>query len=452
MSARPDQPPGVPATFAPSARVTHAGVPGAGAPGAPVEPAPVQPAFPGWPPPAASGAAASRAGRTAAFLADTEDRQPGAADAPRAAVDSPAAASADQADARATGDIPETTSASVPGAACTPEAGVDTTSGEAGTSLDADRRPPKATEPAGPGAGPTGPADGTPGADFGQGGHGGGRAAAVPHPAARPRGGGAPDAPPLDAQDRARLLTGAHHDPHALLGAHPADGGVTVRVLRPYAKSVTVLADGLRAELGSEGDGLFGALLPMPWERLCDYELLIDYGTDEVRTADPYSFLPALGELDLHLISEGRHEQLWHALGARPMTHAGVPGTRFTVWAPNALGVRLAGDFTFWDGTAFPMRSLGASGVWELFLPGVGEGSPVQVRDHPPGRQSHAARGPAGPPHRVPAGHGVRRALLHARVAGRGVAEPPREVHAARGADVRLRGTPALVAARADLP
>ncbi len=82
-----------------------------------------------------------------------------------------------------------------------------------------------------------------------------------------------------------------------------------------------------------------------------------------------------LGEFDLHLIREGRHEQLWQALGARPMVHQGVTGTRFTVWAPNALGVRVVGDFCCWDGTAYPMRSLGASGVWELFLPGVGEGA-----------------------------------------------------------------------------
>ncbi len=64
------------------------------------------------------------------------------------------------------------------------------------------------------------------------------------------------------------------------------------------------------------------------------------------------------------------------------MTHEGVTGTRFTVWAPNALGVRVAADFTYWDGTAFPMRSLGSSGVWELFLPGVGEGTRYKFEIH----------------------------------------------------------------------
>ncbi|MGP3972650.1 1,4-alpha-glucan branching enzyme [Streptomyces sp. 8N114] len=184
---------------------------------------------------------------------------------------------------------------------------------------------------------------------------------------------------PLTGHERARLLAGTHHDPHALLGAHPGPGGVAIRTLRPYAKAVTVVAKGLRTELLDEGDGLFGGVLPSAQAAVSAYELVIRYGAepgeDEVTTADPYRFLPTLGELDLHLIGEGRHEELWRALGARPMTVDGVDGTRFTVWAPNAQGVRVAGDFNYWDPTAAPMRSLGSSGVWELFLPGVGEGA-----------------------------------------------------------------------------
>ncbi|MEV1054168.1 1,4-alpha-glucan branching enzyme [Streptomyces sp. NPDC049887] len=187
-----------------------------------------------------------------------------------------------------------------------------------------------------------------------------------------PRNGVRP-AKPLDASDRERLLAGAHHDPHSLLGAHLVRGGVVFRVLRPYAESVTVLAKGLRAELHDDGDGFFSALLPL--RKVPEYALQVGYEDTVVEFADPYRFLPALGELDLHLIGEGRHEELWHALGARPMTHQGVTGTRFTVWAPNARGVRVAGDFNYWDGTSCAMRSLGACGVWELFLPGVGEGA-----------------------------------------------------------------------------
>ncbi|WP_079123661.1 1,4-alpha-glucan branching enzyme [Streptomyces sp. NBRC 110611] len=194
-----------------------------------------------------------------------------------------------------------------------------------------------------------------------------------PTPAPPPGGHGVRAAAPLPDEDRARLLSGAHHDPHALLGAHPVRGGLLIRALRPFAKAVTVVAPGLRAALRSEGDGLFAGVLPL--RTAPDYELLIDYGDDTTLTAhDPYRFLPALGELDLHLFGEGRHEQLWRALGARPMDHQGVTGTRFTVWAPNARGVRVLGDFNYWDGTSCPMRSLGSSGVWELFLPGIGEG------------------------------------------------------------------------------
>ncbi len=97
-------------------------------------------------------------------------------------------------------------------------------------------------------------------------------------------------------------------------------------------------------------------------------------GGEPLEQQDGYRFAPTLGELDLHLISEGRHEQLWHALGSHVRTVDGVAGTSFAVWAPNAVGVRLIGSFNHWDGTAHPMRSLGSSGVWELFVPGLGEG------------------------------------------------------------------------------
>ncbi|UYQ66667.1 1,4-alpha-glucan branching enzyme [Streptomyces peucetius] len=199
-----------------------------------------------------------------------------------------------------------------------------------------------------------------------------GKAAGAP----RPRDGrGVRAAQPLGGDDRARLLSGGHHDPHALLGAHSVRGGVQLRVLRPHALSVTVLAKGLRAQLNDDGDGLFSGVLPLLTTP--EYRLLVTYEghEDGFEVEDPYRFLPALGELDLHLIGEGRHEELWKALGAHPMTHQGVTGTRFTVWAPNARGVRVVGDFNFWNGTGFPMRSLGGTGVWELFLPEVGDGA-----------------------------------------------------------------------------
>ncbi|MBD3548706.1 MULTISPECIES: 1,4-alpha-glucan branching enzyme [Streptomyces] len=200
------------------------------------------------------------------------------------------------------------------------------------------------------------------------------RAEAVPpRPRQAAEGQGARPAPALDTADRGRLLAGDHHAPHDVLGAHPIPGGVLVRALRPYARSVTVLATGSRTELHDDGDGFFSGVLPVP--EVPEYRLEVRYEDDTVEIDDPYRFWPAIGELDLHLIGEGRHEELWRALGAQPMVHQGVAGTRFTVWAPNARGVRVTGDFTYWDGTGTPMRSLGSTGVWELFLPGVGEGA-----------------------------------------------------------------------------
>ncbi|MGW7415290.1 1,4-alpha-glucan branching enzyme [Streptomyces sp. NPDC054863] len=196
---------------------------------------------------------------------------------------------------------------------------------------------------------------------------------------------------PLGGEERARLLAGTHHDPHGILGAHPEPAtavpdatdtrdapeppghGVRFRVLRPYAKAVGILVDGVDAPLLDEGDGFFGGVLPLAG--VAPYRLRVTYDDNEITVEDPYRFLPALGDLDLHLIGEGRHEELWKALGAEPMTHQGATGTRFTVWAPNALGVRVVGDFNYWDGTGCPMRSLGGTGIWELFLPEVGEGS-----------------------------------------------------------------------------
>ncbi|MFD6741336.1 1,4-alpha-glucan branching enzyme [Streptomyces anthocyanicus] len=209
------------------------------------------------------------------------------------------------------------------------------------------------------------------------------RDTSIPEPSGPvpPAPGACATAPPLDPTDRGRLLAGAHHDPHSLLGAHPVPGGIAFRVLRPFAREVGVVVDGERHTLASEEDGLFSGVLPLAG--IPAYTLVVAYEQGETQeTHDPYRFLPALGELDLHLIGEGRHEQLWQALGAEPMTHEGITGTRFTVWAPNAQGVRVATDFTHWDGTAFPMRSLGSSGVWELFLPGVGEGTRYKFEIH----------------------------------------------------------------------
>jgi 1,4-alpha-glucan branching enzyme len=175
-----------------------------------------------------------------------------------------------------------------------------------------------------------------------------------------------------------RVARGQHHDPHAILGAHSdPDGSVTVRVLRPLAEQVVLVTDaGDRHEMKHLHEGVWAVTLENA-SAIPAYRLEVTYpGQDEpVVVDDPYRFLPTLGELDLHLIGEGRHEELWRVLGARTRTVDGVNGTSFAVWAPNARGIRIPGDFNFWDGSAYPMRSLGSSGVWELFVPGIGDGT-----------------------------------------------------------------------------
>ena len=113
-----------------------------------------------------------------------------------------------------------------------------------------------------------------------------------------------------------------------------------------------------------------GAELPL------EYELEVSYPAgDSYVLRDPYSFLPTLGELDVHLAGEGRHEELYARLGAHPRVLDGIAGVSFAVWAPNAASVSVVGDFNGWDGRLHPMRSLGASGIWELFVPDVRSGA-----------------------------------------------------------------------------
>jgi 1,4-alpha-glucan branching enzyme len=194
----------------------------------------------------------------------------------------------------------------------------------------------------------------------------------VREPAAQANG-----AVPLAPSDADQIVAGTHHDPHGVLGAHPHGDRVTIRTLRPDARSVDVAVGEERHAMTHEHDGIWVAVLDRP--DVPDYRLEITYDSGLFCLDDAYRWLPTLGDLDLHLIGEGRHEQLWDVLGAHVRTYDGpfgtVTGTSFSVWAPNARGVRVAGDFNFWDGRAHPMRSLGSSGVWELFVPGVGAGT-----------------------------------------------------------------------------
>jgi 1,4-alpha-glucan branching enzyme len=176
--------------------------------------------------------------------------------------------------------------------------------------------------------------------------------------------------------DLDRLVRHEHADPHALLGAHAHGGGVVVRAFRPAAAAITARpAGGAPVALehvhpGGVFEGVIeGAELPLR------YELEVDYGDAGTFTIhDPYAFLPTLGELDMHLAAEGRHEELYAKLGAHMREIDGVSGTAFAVWAPSARAVSVVGDFNSWDGRLHAMRTLGSTGIWELFLPEVGEG------------------------------------------------------------------------------
>jgi 1,4-alpha-glucan branching enzyme len=181
-------------------------------------------------------------------------------------------------------------------------------------------------------------------------------------------------APPGDAI--ARLVRGEHHDPHAILGAHAVAGGTAIRAFHPDATTAALMArDGTTAPMEPVGDGLWAATVPGLAPDELEYS--IRFGFPDGATwelDDPYRFAPTLGEMDLHLIGEGTHERLYDVLGAHPRTHQGTAGVAFAVWAPNARSVRIVGDFDRWDGRVLPMRSLGGSGVWELFVPGIGSG------------------------------------------------------------------------------
>src|SRR5437763_1117451 len=202
---------------------------------------------------------------------------------------------------------------------------------------------------------------------------------------------GAPVLLDVASDDLVRLERGEHSDPHRVLGCHDTEGRTIVRAWRPGAIAMRVLTGGAAVEMTPVGDGgVFAAELGESARHEngagagaradSGYRLQADYDGGPERPVtltfdDPYRFWPTVGDFDLHLFGAGHHYELWRALGARRLAHQGAGGLSFAVWAPNARAVRLAGDWNSWDGYALPMRSLGRSGVWELFVPGLPAGS-----------------------------------------------------------------------------
>jgi 1,4-alpha-glucan branching enzyme len=173
-----------------------------------------------------------------------------------------------------------------------------------------------------------------------------------------------------------------HRSPHELLGMHALDDGpgLVVRAVAPHATSVeavpthekskpTIKLKRLRKTDVFEGT-------TTATNQVYAYDLVIIDRQGQARTTrDPYSFLPTLGETDLYLFGQGNERRIYEKLGAQLRVIDGVPGSSFAVWAPMAQRVSVVGDFNEWDGRRHPMRLLGASGVWEIFIPGVGEGA-----------------------------------------------------------------------------
>ncbi|NNG11945.1 MAG: 1,4-alpha-glucan branching enzyme, partial [Halobacteria archaeon] len=182
-----------------------------------------------------------------------------------------------------------------------------------------------------------------------------------------------------------RLVEARHHDPFNLLGRHTYADQDLVRVFIPGAAWVRIVETAVSLERVGNTDlfewhGLAGAV-PERYRLIwCD-----SYGAEHV-AYDPYCFPPQLTDFDLHLFGEGSHWHIYRILGAHRKQVDGVHGVLFAVWAPSAERVSVVGDFNNWDGRNHPMRVRGGSGVWELFIPGLGSGQPykyeIRTRHH----------------------------------------------------------------------
>jgi 1,4-alpha-glucan branching enzyme len=178
--------------------------------------------------------------------------------------------------------------------------------------------------------------------------------------------------------DAQRIVTGSHPDPFSVLGQHVTDGKVIVWAYHPDVETIEVIDAKtgrmvLSLDAVSDAHGLFSGTVPRRKKPFA-YRLKFTKDVHTWEAKDPYSFGPVLGELDEHLIAEGAHLDLWKVLGAHVMEHDGAAGTHFAVWAPNAQRVSVVGDFNGWDGRRNPMRGRGQTGVWEIFMPDLGDG------------------------------------------------------------------------------
>ena len=173
--------------------------------------------------------------------------------------------------------------------------------------------------------------------------------------------------------DMLKIMDARHHDPFSVLGRHAKKDLIQITIYLPYAESVSFSHDGSELERIT-GSDFFQANVQS--ETLpAHYQLVwLDKSGYRHETYDPYDFGTQLPEFDQYLFAEGKHWHVYQKLGAHIHSVDGIAGVLFTVWAPSAGRVSVVGDFNQWDGRCNPMRSLGGSGIWEIFIPGLKEG------------------------------------------------------------------------------
>lgn len=177
------------------------------------------------------------------------------------------------------------------------------------------------------------------------------------------------------SEELKKIVKARHPDPFKVLGCHPHEKGILVRVHLPHATQAWVGTEGTREMVRSSTTGLFewhGEVkeLSPPYQILWKDERGMTH-----RGYDPYCFPPQLSDYDLHLFREGKHWHAYRILGSHPVTVNGISGILFATWAPEAERVSVVGDFNRWDGRCHPMRLRGLTGVWELFIPGLKPGT-----------------------------------------------------------------------------
>lgn len=185
----------------------------------------------------------------------------------------------------------------------------------------------------------------------------------------------------IEEESIGKIVNFDYHDPFEILGYHEIqENGKkrgTIRAFIPSAESVSVIRNGSEKEETMElvhQEGFFIYVLNRD-EGYTPYELKITYDSGFVgRIRDPYSFLPVISEFDRHLFNEGTHLETYEKLGAHILFIKGAAGVHFAVWAPNARAASVVGDFNGWNNRRHQMRVLGSSGIWEIFIPGIGEG------------------------------------------------------------------------------